>query len=228
MRSSPKTELDAVRRSPRTHRWAGRLACAWAVIFALMSLYWAAGGLIGGETLGVEIDRLAHQRAASLLAELWAAFALKALAAVLALALVEPWGRRVPRPLLLLLGWATGAGITVYAVACLVQHALMATGAIRTPDTLGTHALPWHLWLWDPFWLAGGLLFVAAAHGLQRSPRAVSARPQPRPSWRPAGSAARQRARTARHGRTRQRLSDETKGHVDGGRNHRQSADCAC
>jgi hypothetical protein len=30
-----------------------------------MSLYWAAGGLVGGETLGVEIDRLAHERDAS-------------------------------------------------------------------------------------------------------------------------------------------------------------------
>jgi hypothetical protein len=48
------------------------------------ALYWAAGGLVGGETLGVEIDRLAHKRDASFVAGLWAAFALKALAATLA------------------------------------------------------------------------------------------------------------------------------------------------
>jgi hypothetical protein len=60
---------------------AGRAAFAWAAVFALMSLYWAAGGLVGGETLGVEIDRFAHERDASFVAGLWAAFALKALAA---------------------------------------------------------------------------------------------------------------------------------------------------
>ncbi len=76
---------------------------------------------------------------------------------------MQPWGWRLPRRLLLVLGAATGAGITLYAVANLVQHALMATGAIITPDALGTHAVPWHLALWDPFWLIGGLLFIVAA-----------------------------------------------------------------
>jgi hypothetical protein len=139
-----------------------------------MSLYRAAGGLVGGETLGVEIDRLAHERDASFVAGLWAAFALKALAATLALALaiVQPWGRRLPRRMLLVLGGATGVGITLYALANLLQHALMATGATSTPDALGTHALPWHLALWDPFWLAGGLLFLLATRGFQKSPPA--------------------------------------------------------
>jgi hypothetical protein len=81
-------ELSTVRGRGHPERSAGRAAFAWAVIFALMSLYWAAGGLVGGETLGVEIDRLAHERDASFVTELWAAFALKALAAALASALV--------------------------------------------------------------------------------------------------------------------------------------------
>ncbi len=159
--------------STAPRRLAGRAAFAWAAVFALMSLYWAAGGPVGGETLGVEIDRLAHERDASFVAELWAAFALKALAATLALALAQRWGRRLPRRLLLVLGGATGVGITLYAVANLVQHALMATGATSTPDALGTHALPWHLALWDPFWLAGGALFLLVTRGFQKSPGGV-------------------------------------------------------
>jgi hypothetical protein len=141
-----------------------------------MSLYWAAGGLVGGETLGVKIDRLAHERDASFVAGLWAAVALKAVAAALALALVQPWHRRLPRRLLLVLGGATGAGITLYAVANLVQHALMATEAISTPDALGTDALPWHLALWDPFWLVGGLLFLFATRSLQSHRRRAGPR----------------------------------------------------
>jgi Protein of unknown function (DUF3995) len=88
---------------------------------------------------------------------------------VLALALVEPWDRRLPRRALLVLGWATGAGITLYALANFVDHGLMAIDAIATPDALGTHALAWHLGLWDPFWLVGGLLFVGATRAFQNS-----------------------------------------------------------
>jgi hypothetical protein len=151
--------------------WAAWAAFAWAVIFALMSLYWAAGGLVGSETLGVDIDRLAHERDSSFVRELWAAFTLKMVAAALALALVQPWGRRIPRRPLLVLGWATGAGITVYAVANFIQHTLMAIGAVDTPDGLGTDAVPWHLALWDPIWLLGGLLFLAATRDFQRASR---------------------------------------------------------
>jgi hypothetical protein len=73
----PSTPGSTVRRRARSRRSAGRAASAWAVAFALMSLYWASGGLVGGETLGVEINRLAHERDASFVAELWAAFALR-------------------------------------------------------------------------------------------------------------------------------------------------------
>ena len=100
-----------------------------------------------------------------------AAFALKVAAAALALALASPWGERLPRLALLILGWATGAGITLYAVANFVQHGLMAAGLIATPDALGTSAVAWHLALWDPFWLLGGLLFLGATRAFQRRRR---------------------------------------------------------
>ena len=147
--------------------WAGWAASAWAGLFALVSLYWAAGGMVGSDTLGVEIDRLAHERDASFVGVVWAASALKALAAALALALIQTWGRRLPRRLLLVMGWATGAFITLYALANAIQHALMASEVISTPEDLGADAVAWHLALWDPFWLIGGLLFLAAARTFQ-------------------------------------------------------------
>jgi hypothetical protein len=140
-------------------------AAVWAGLFALASLYWALGGQAGGETLGVEIERLARERDPALVAQLWAAFVLKALAAVLALAL---WQGRGGRPVRML-SWVVGSGLTLYGAANLVQHALMAAGAIATPDGLGEDAVPWHLALWDPVWLIGGLLFLAAAHAAPAS-----------------------------------------------------------
>ena len=141
-------------------RRAGRAAAAWAILFALLSLYWALGGTAGGGTLGVELERLAIERDPSVVAALWASVVLKLACAGIVLALVESWG---PRRLLLALVWLAGAGMTLYGLANLVQHALMATGAIATPAGLGSAAVPWHLALWDPIWIIGGVLFLTTA-----------------------------------------------------------------
>ncbi len=39
----------------------------------------------------------------------------------------------------------------------------MVTGLRDTPEVLGEQAARWHLLLWDPVWLLGGVLFLAAA-----------------------------------------------------------------
>jgi hypothetical protein len=53
MRAPQQPSLTGPRhmRLTRSTSWAGRAACACA--FALMSMYCATGGLIGGQTLGV-------------------------------------------------------------------------------------------------------------------------------------------------------------------------------
>jgi len=55
------------------------------------------------------ISELAATRPPWFVAVLWATFAMKAVAGLLALALVRPWGRFVPRPLLLGGAWVAGA-----------------------------------------------------------------------------------------------------------------------
>jgi hypothetical protein len=56
-----------------------------------------------------------------------------------------------------------GLLLVVYGIANFVQHGLMAAGIIPIPASFGAEALPWHLLVWNPWWLAGGLLFVALA-----------------------------------------------------------------
>lgn len=138
---------------------AAYAACAWAVIFAVPSFYWATGGTVGMVTIARDPDAI------PLINDPFVVFAtglLKVLGGVLALALGQLWGSRWRRWLRLVAGVA-GGFFVCYGAALLIQHGLMLTGVIDTPDTLGTTAARWHFWLWDPWWILGGVLFALAA-----------------------------------------------------------------
>jgi len=150
--------------------WAAYAGCAWALSFAALSFYWAAGGTAGSSTLGPSIAEPALARDAGFVALLWGTGVLKVLAGVLALALARRFGSSLPRPLFVVGGWAaTGVMAGYEGGASLVQHGLMELGVIATPDGLGQTALRWHLALWDPWWLLGGLLFALATRWYQRT-----------------------------------------------------------
>jgi Protein of unknown function (DUF3995) len=150
-------------------------------VFAAISFYWAAGGTVGLETLGAEIEREALARDPDTVALVWLTGGLKVVGGLLALAMVPLWSRRLPRSAVSVLGWATGLLLLVYAAANFVQHGLMEAEAIDTPAALGSSAVTWHLALWDPFWLAGGVLFTAAAWRFGRLTRPGPRRGRPRP-----------------------------------------------
>ncbi|HEX7746207.1 MAG TPA: DUF3995 domain-containing protein, partial [Micromonosporaceae bacterium] len=82
--------------------WSGYAACLWALTFAMVSFYWAAGGRLGEGTIGAAVEGPALARDPAFVALLWATAVLKILAAVLALALVGKILRWVPRWLVLL------------------------------------------------------------------------------------------------------------------------------
>lgn len=150
-------------------RWPAYAAAAWSFAFAALSFYWAAGGTVGAETLGNEIERLSEERDSGFVAELWVTAVLKVLGGLLALALAQPQQDLIPRRALGIAGWIAGGLITLYGAANLVQHGLMEAGAVDTPDGLGSEAVTWHLALWDPWWLLGGILFLLAAREYRRS-----------------------------------------------------------
>lgn len=153
----------------RSTAWVAYAACAWAFVFAALSFYWAIGGTVGIDTIGPAITKpvLAHDPI--WVALIWGTGALKVIAGLVALALVCSWGRLVPRWLLLIAAWSACAVMALYeGAASWVQHGLMAAGAIGIPAGLGATALRWHLVLWDPWWLLGGVLFGAATWSYQR------------------------------------------------------------
>lgn len=151
------------RRSRRT-TWFAYAACAWAFIFAAFSFYWAAGGMIGVETLGESMARLAAAHDSELITLTWITGVLKVIAGLLALTLVQRWGRVFPRWLLRLAAWGAGLLFLGYGIINVIQHAIMILDPSQIGELLGSaNAVRWHLALWDPFWMIGGLLFIGAA-----------------------------------------------------------------
>ena len=162
-------EPAASARPPRT-AWAAYAACALALLSAIPSFYWAAGGTIGLDTVGGAIEELARARDPAGVALGISAGALKVAGAVLALALVRPWGRRVPRRLLAGVAGAASVVLTLYGGLLVAVGALVLAGVIRPAGPVDRAALRWHVLLWDPWFLVWGLLLgVATWHYAGRS-----------------------------------------------------------
>jgi len=155
---------------PRVPAWAGYGACAWALLFAGVHFYWALGGTAGVETIGPAVTDLAGDPWFVAIG-LWGVGAVLLILAVLMVAIVRSWHLPGPGWMRLLAVGGAGALFALYGGALLVQHGLMAAGVIAVPEGLGERALRWHLGLWDPWWLLGGVLFSLAAWCAHRSAR---------------------------------------------------------
>src|SRR5215469_4698953 len=141
--------------------WVSYGACGWAFLFAALSFYWALGGTAGADTISPAIVQLARTHVPWIFAALWITAIIKVFSGFVALALVRPWGSRVPRWVLLILAWGAGTLLFVHGGLYFVVGVLALSGAIsvRTPETV----LHWYTFLWGPWWLLGGILFLIAA-----------------------------------------------------------------
>lgn len=133
-------------------------AIAWAVGFGALSLYWAIGGDWAAGTIGGEVERLGRERDPAFVALLWVTAALKLALAVPPLLLLRRPDHRGARRLTA----AVAVLLVLYGTTSLVQHVLMLSGAVAAPDELSSDELRWHVALWDPVWIAGGVLFAVA------------------------------------------------------------------
>lgn len=133
-----------------------------AALSALTSLYWALGGRVGLATVGGSIEELARSGGAAATVVVWVTVVLKVVAVLLALALIRPWGARIPRIPLLLAGGIGAAILAVYGGILTIVGALALTGVLATDGVTDRYALTWHVLLWDPVFLVWGLLLGAA------------------------------------------------------------------
>ena len=160
---------------PRTTAWAAYAACALAALSAVPSFYWALGGTAGLDTVGGAIEELARARDPAGVALGIGAGILKVAGGLLALALVRPWGRAVPRRLLLGTAWAASMVLTAYGGLLVAVGTLVLTGVVRPGGPVDRTALRWHVLLWDLWFLVWGLLLSVAAwhHGRASRDRAA-------------------------------------------------------
>ncbi len=88
-------------------QWIAYAAATWAFLFAAVSFYWALGGRIGANTLGPAILAAAADPWFVALG-LWGVGGIKLLGGLVALALVQPWGRLLPQIVLRTAAWIGG------------------------------------------------------------------------------------------------------------------------
>ncbi|HJS96967.1 MAG TPA: DUF3995 domain-containing protein [Solirubrobacteraceae bacterium] len=142
------------------------VAAAMAIASAVPSVFWTLGGTLLLDTVGGSIERLARARSVSALV-LGATTSLAKLgAALLALSLVRPWGRRVPWRLAA--NALTSALLVTWGGANVIVGALALTRVVSPADGLDEYALRWHVYVWDPWFLIWGAALALALVSFRR------------------------------------------------------------
>jgi hypothetical protein len=138
-------------------RWAAWAAFVWALLFAGVSFFWAAGGRTGIHPIEQMISSVWVSIAVNVPAGL-----AKLGAGVAALALARVGARhRWYRPLLAF-AWLAGVGMLLYGGVGLISDILHVTGVVSVPAA-DRRWFFWYLVVWDPVFVVGGALFVAVA-----------------------------------------------------------------
>src|SRR5215471_7451492 len=151
-----------------------------AFAYALMSLYWAVGGHGLVSTVGGYVEQFARRGGAVPVLVALAATVAKVAGGLLALALVRPWGRVVPRRWLLL--GSTGASVLLVAYGGLnvLAGALVLSSVVHPAESVDRTALRWHVGVWDLWFLIWGILLALATIGYWRRTAHRSAASQTR------------------------------------------------
>lgn len=168
------TGVENGQSAPAASGWsaAGAVAAYAAAIvafaYALMSLYWALGGHALLSTVGGYVEQFARRGGAvPVLAALPVTVA-KVAGGLLALALVRPWGRVVPRRWLLAGSTAASVLLVVYGGVSVLLGALVLSGVVHPAGGVDRTALRWHVGVWDLWFLVWGVLLALATVGYWR------------------------------------------------------------
>lgn len=139
-----------------------------AFAYALMSLYWALGGHALISTIGGYVEQFARGGGALPVMVALAVTLAKVAGGLLALALVRPWGRVVPRGWLLTGSAGVSVLLVLYGGLNVLLGALVLSGVIHPAGSVDRMALRWHVGVWDLWFLVWGILLALATVGYGR------------------------------------------------------------
>ena len=165
-----RTGVEDGQSTPAASGWSavGTVTYAAAIValaYALMSLCWALGGnaLVG--TIGGYVEQFARRGGALPVLVALAATLAKVAGGLLALALVRPWGRVVPRGWLLVGSAGASVLLVAYGGLNVLVGALVLSGVIHPAGSVDRTALRWHVGVWDLWFLVWGILLALATAG---------------------------------------------------------------
>ncbi|MEV4253621.1 DUF3995 domain-containing protein [Spirillospora sp. NPDC049652] len=145
--------------APLLGRSAAYAAAIWGVLFSAVHIYWLADG-----RLGLPGGRGIYGTPALLVIDVIAIPASLG-AAGLALAVVRPWGGRLPRRILRATVWGTAALLVLHALPSAVDWVALASGAREVADLSAEERFA--TFLYEPWFMTGGVLFGLAARAIQ-------------------------------------------------------------
>ncbi|ATY09541.1 DUF3995 domain-containing protein [Amycolatopsis sp. AA4] len=140
-------------------KWPGYTAAIWGVVFAIPSFVWATGSTFGAQsTVSPPLVKLAQDRVPWFVAVLVITGLLKVFGAVIGVGLTRPRGQWLSRAMVFC-GGGAAILLTWHGGLFVVQGVLVKTGAFAVEPT---ELINWYLYLWGPWFLAGGLAFAGA------------------------------------------------------------------
>ncbi len=161
--ASHQTARPLPGRAPRrrTNKWPGLLAAAWGVVFAAPSFVWATGSTFGAQsTVSQSLVTLAQDRVPWFVAVLWATGFVKLFGALVGISLTRLRGGRTGR-LTVLCGGAAATLLVWHGGLFVVHGLLVEAGTVSVARDLAA-LTGWYLYLWGPWFIAGGLAFATA------------------------------------------------------------------
>lgn len=139
----------------------GAVACTAA--YGALKLYWALGGsaLVREAPLPQSAIQETLDRTPAAVAGHWISVGLAVVGVGAAVATVHPWGRKLPR-------WVLIAPLSVLSALMILRAVLQAIGDLQRllhgVSAASTHTARWDLALWSPFFLLWGIAWGVLVH----------------------------------------------------------------
>lgn len=149
--------------SLRSTRAPAYAAAVLAFGSAAVSLFWTLGGTVLLDTVGGTFEDLARERSPESIVLGMLVVLVKLAGGLLALALVEPWGTHVGRRPLLVSAAVGSVVLIVYGGVLVLVGGLVLADLITPSAPVDEHALRWHVFVWDLWFLVWGVALGLAA-----------------------------------------------------------------